>query len=260
MVDATQDGRRFFWIASYPRSGNTLVRITLSQILRPPEDARARVLNRNFPEYIPGKPFPIEGRPFAGRHGQVVFVKTHSPKPADGVPWLGAIYLVRHPIDVFLSGMNYLFIEHEKFEWFRRFFGQDGPQPVERLAESGKLDAYLDRFVARQGLPPFQPYSGTWVENVRQWTGCAQPETMIIRFDELVRDLSGTMWQLLECAGITVAKERFEFGIRRAIESTRVDGRFFWRGSTDTKRAFFSAPRIKEVESIFRPLVGDGYF
>jgi hypothetical protein len=258
VVEGSDNHRRFFWVASYPRSGNTLVRVALSRILRPPE--AQRLLSRNFPEYVQGKPFPADGRPFAGRHGPVVFIKTHSWEPPSAAPWLGAIYLVRHPIDVFLSGMNYMFIQHERVERFRRFFGEDGPQPVERLAETGMLDGYLDRFMADHGLQPCEAGSGTWVENVRQWTATADRGTMIVRFDELVGDLSGTMWRVLERAGVPVAKERFDFGIRQARTGTRPDGRFFWRGSIDTKREFFSRDRIKEVEGAFRPLVGDQYF
>jgi hypothetical protein len=250
--------RQFFWVASYPRSGNTLVRIALSRILQAAE--RQNALNEDFPEYDHRRPFPTNGVAFSGRHGPVVFLKTHWCEPVETAPSIGAIYLVRHPIDVFLSGMNYLFLEHQKYEAFRVFFGEDPPQPPEQLAETGKLDRYLDRFVAERGLWPFRFHSGTWVRNVRRWTKAPKPTTVIVRYEDLVQDLSGTIRQVIERAGIDVAAERFDRGIQQALAGTRPNGGFFWRGSTDTKSLFFTKARITEVENAFRPLVGGRFF
>lgn len=258
MVADIDNERRFFWVASYPRSGNTLVRIALSRILQDPE--RQYALNDDFPEYDHRRPFPTNGIAFPGRHGPVVFIKTHWCEPVETAPSIGAIYLVRHPIDVFLSGMNYVVVEHEKFEAFRVFFGKNGPQPVEQLAGTGQLDRYLDRFVAERGLWPFRFHSGNWVRNVRRWTIAPKPTTMIVRYEDLVQDLAGTIWQILERAGIDVAKERIDRGIQQALAGTRPNGGFFWRGSTDTKSQFFTKARIRQVENEFRPLVGGRFF
>lgn len=81
-----------------------------------------------------------------------------------------------------------------------------------------------------------------------------------MRYDDLVRDLPGTLERVLERAGIEVAKERFDRGIRQALEGTRPNGKFFWRGSTDTKSQFFTKARIRQVEDAFRPLVGSRFF
>ena len=250
--------RRFFWVASYPRSGNTLVRIALNRILQGPD--RQLALDEDFPEYDHRGPFPTNGVAFPGRDGPVVFMKTHWCQPLERVPSIGAIYLVRHPIDVFLSGINYIFLEHEKYEAFRLFFGGDGPQRVEELAEACKLDGYLDRFVAEQGLWPFRFHSGTWVQNVLGWADASKSTTMIVRYDELVGDLPGTMRQVLQRAGIDVAEERFDRGIDQALAGTRPNGGFFWRGSTDTKSQFFTPARIRQVEDAFRPLIGNRFF
>ena len=144
-------------MASYPRSGNTLVRIALNRILQGPD--RQLALDEDFPEYDHRGPFPTNGVAFPGRDGPVVFMKTHWCQPLERESSIGAIYLVRHPIDVFLSGINYIFLEHEKYEAFRQFFGDDGPQRVEELAEAGKLDGYLDRLspnrdYGRSGFTP----------------------------------------------------------------------------------------------------------
>jgi hypothetical protein len=250
--------RRFFWVASYPRSGNTLVRIALNRILQGPE--RQVALDEDFPEYDHRNAFPTNGVAFSGRGGPVVFLKTHWCEPPETVPSIGGIYLVRHPIDVFLSGMNYLFLEHQKYEVFRLFFGENGPQPVEQLAQTGKLEHYLDRFVAEQGLWPFRLHSGTWVQNVLGWAGAPQPTMMIVRYEDLVQDLAGTISQILERAGIAVAEERLDRGIDQALAGTQPNGGFFWRGSIDTKSEFFTPARIRQVENALRPLVGSRFF
>jgi sulfotransferase family protein len=253
--------RSYFWIASYPRSGNTLVRVALSRILLPlPSEAQKR-LDENFPEYVRGKPLPPEGTAFPGAAGDVVFLKTHCPDPAARAqfPFAGAVYLVRHPVDVFLSGMNYLYLEHQKIPGFRLFFGEDGPQPVERLAQRGRLDDYLDRFVAAQGLAPFRAASGSWVESVRRWTEAAGSGVAVLRYDDLVQDVAGALARILERVGISVPLPRFRLGIRAALEGTRPNGAFYWRGSSNTKYEFFSRERIAQVEDAFRPLVGEPY-
>lgn len=252
--------RSYYWIASYPRSGNTLVRITLSRILLSAQEQSN--LDRNFPEYVNSTSFPVGGVSFSGASGNVVFLKTHwkAPIVSSRSPWAGATYLVRHPVDVFLSGMNYLFIKRNEVASFKEFFGADGPQRVEDLAEANKLDAYLQRFVDDRGLKPFQFISGTWVDNVLGWRSETARGATLVRYEDLVMNLPQVMSSILARTGVSQSDEQIRRGITQAIEATRPNGEFFWRGSTHTRHAFFTDSRIAEVEREFRSLVGEGLF
>jgi len=252
--------RSYYWIASYPRSGNTLVRIALSRILLPEQEQSN--LDRNFPEYVTSNPIPAGGVSFSGVSGRVVFLKTHwkAPVISHQLPWAGAIYLVRHPVDVFLSGMNYLFIKRNEVASFKDFFGADGPRRVEELAEANKLDCYLQRFVDDRGLKPFQFISGTWVDNVRGWRSHAARGATLVRYQDLVARPQQVVSRVLDQAGVLQGEEQIGKGITQAIEATRPNGEFFWRGSTRTRHEFFANDRIAEVEREFRALVGDGLF
>lgn len=249
--------QRHFWIASYPRSGNTLARVALSRILLGPSEQPR--LDENFPEYVFGRQFKMYGTSFRGREGPVSFVKTHWKQPAeiDNSKMLGGFYLVRHPIDVFLSGMNYLFINSAGNESFRSYFEGSIPRRVEDLHASGQLEKYMTRFIEDRGLRPFSNISGTWIENVVGWSRAAEAGSVRVeRYENFIAHLNEMMSIVLSSAGIQVPFDRFEKGIIDAKNSTKPDGGFFWRGSTDTKSEFFSASRIKEIETAVFSLLG----
>jgi len=251
MSETSAEQTSVFWVASYPRSGNTLVRIALSRILLPPESQRD--LDKNFPEYVNGGEMPSDGVHFPTAIGNVLFLKTHWRQPKDGIQCAGGVYLHRHPVDVFLSAMNYMFINSKNVPGFARYF-HDEPQSVEELARTGELQSYLDRFVSDRGLTPMRETSGSWIDNVNGWIGRAErDDILVLSYDSLIADLNGSMTSILERAGVKVSAERLEKGLVSTRAATKRDGGFFWRASPDTKSEFFSFTQIRMVEDALYP-------
>jgi hypothetical protein len=248
-IGAEQAG--VFWIASYPRSGNTLIRMALSRILLP---AEAQLdLDKNFPEYVNGRKMPLDGVHFPTANGNVLFLKTHWCQPNNAVRTVGGVYLYRHPLDVFLSALNYMFINSKNIPAFAAYF-RDEPRPVEELAQTGALQSYLDRFIHDLGMMPMRVTSGSWVDNVNSWMVRAEhDDILVLSYDDLVSDLAGSMRGILDRAGIEVPPERFERGLASTRAATKRNGEFFWRASPDTKREFFSSEQIRKVEHALYP-------
>jgi len=251
MIGNSAEQAGVFWIASYPRSGNTLIRIALSRILLP---AEAQVeLDKNFPEYVNGRRIPLGGVEFPTTNGRVLFLKTHWRQPSDAIRSIGAVYLYRHPLDVFLSALNYMFINRKNVPAFAAYF-RDEPRPVEELARTGALQSFLDRFVRDFGMMPMRETSGSWVDNVNSWMVRAEhDDILVLNYDNLVSDLAGSMRGILARAGIDVPPERFERGLASTRVATKRNGEFFWRASPDTKREFFSPEQIRKAEEALYP-------
>jgi hypothetical protein len=144
------------WLASYPRSGNTLLRVILkhcfglsSQSLYQDQDfadpdVRAVVghedVGHNARQFIAA----------ARRAGRNLYVKTHELPPADRHP---TIYVVRDGRSAVVSHAHYL----------RDILGRDIS-----LAEVIEGEAGL-----------------SWSQHVRAWTGPARANTLIVRFEDL---------------------------------------------------------------------------
>jgi len=146
-----------------------------------------------------------------------------------------------------------MFINSKDNPAFARYF-RDKPRPVEELARAGLLQSYLDQFVRDRGVMPMRATSGTWINNVNGWMDRAeQHDILVLSYDNLISDLTGSMRNILGRAGIEVPTERFERGIVSTRAATQRDGGFFWRAALDTKREFFSFDQIRKVEDALYP-------
>ena len=185
------------WIASYPKSGNTWLRIFLYHITRiilgvPLEGNdldhlgrsslyEARLLNL-FEEFL-GKPhhtvdwreiLPIRPKVQAEivrRTKRTTYVKTHlglvniKNTPAINLAvTLGAIYVVRNPLDVALSLSDHL--------------GMTLDQAVTAMCIPGY-------YAPGDSEEVYEPW-GSWSENVESWTGRPSPLIHIVRYEDLL--------------------------------------------------------------------------
>lgn len=133
----TNGKQGIFWLASYPKSGNTWMRILLSNLLYP-EQAPVDI------NQIPATQFSVVSRPFFDemtglsasdltfeeidrlrpdvcrswltKNHEVTFLKIHDAYPAGDTQYpvipedisLGAIYMVRNPLDVAVSYAHHI--------------------------------------------------------------------------------------------------------------------------------------------------------
>jgi hypothetical protein len=237
------------WIASYPRSGNTFLRFVLSNILV--GSGQAATLDRDFPEFVAGRPLSLEGaRLFEGSAGRVVFCKTHHQAPPE-TEALAAIrhgvYIHRHPLDVFLSGLNYLYLNAPRIPAFANYFAGGRPKRVEQIAADGEMGAYFDRFLEDDGIAAFRGIAGRWSRNLAQWLdAAAASEGRIVAVDyvDLIGDTRPLVEGLFARLGLAVPPERIVRGIDWARGATRPDGGFFWKGKPGTYRDFLTPEQI----------------
>jgi hypothetical protein len=265
---------KIFWIASYPRSGNTLMRIMLSQALLSPAmqnhiDAHFPSINVDQPlqeqaagaavERFITTPLPLkEGAVFESQYGPVKFVKTHwgSPDVMDTASSLGAAYFLRHPIDVFLSGLNYIYFNAERIPVFREYFLEKTPRSVDEIAERGELSHYLGNFIANSGFWPFQFSSKTWVESVRNWSAAATRQNITIyAYSKMVAQKAETLFDVTQKAGIDLTTSQVNQGVIGSTEATQPDGKFYWRGGGLIKAKYLQASEVALLEDrLLRPL------
>jgi hypothetical protein len=228
------------WIASFPRSGNTFLRIVLNRLY----GVRTSVVYDfdGVADRLGSSLVGFEERPgtFAAMREspEVHLVKTHRPRDELILDGDKAICLVRDGRDCLVS-------------WARQR-SEDG---VRCFADELRDVIFL----------PAGRGAGQWGLNVLSWLQPPHPGRIVLRYGELIdnpgaafRRVAGTLGLGLEL--VTTA------AIPTFAELNQVDGRFFHRGFTGTYRdelpedlhqAFWAqpgnAPAMALLESLARP-------
>ncbi len=157
-LDLRATGIRPIWLASYPRSGNTFLRIILQNLFRLPTYSIYRVEGAEFPdpsaEALEEAPFlPRDWRELLSDapQAETVLIKTHNPPPDNRK----AIYLVRDGRASIDSYYHY----HKKFAF-------EQPSLTEVIAGACQF--------------------GSWSEHYLAWQPKTRPETLWLRYEDLV--------------------------------------------------------------------------
>lgn len=165
------------WLASYPRSGNTLTRQILQQVFDVPSFSRYNDKNdiaaypetarRSGHQSLPAESWP-EAYAMLQSESRPRVVKTHHP-PEDGGK---ALYVVRHPCAAIVSFVHY------------------------------QLNVRGRRFTPGQivlGLP-----RGTnWGGHLDWWSPLTRPDTLVLRFEELVAEPEQQITRIAEFTGLS---------------------------------------------------------
>jgi Sulfotransferase domain len=191
-----QNPKGIVWIASYPKSGNTWVRAFLAALHRvmagdaqgpvdlnqmasySASDRQAQLfekyLDRPITEVAPGELAALRPRvqeDIARDADGIVFTKTHNARMDDhGVPMInqsvsvGALYLVRNPLDVAIS-----------FAHFRDV-------PIDQAI----VDMGTHEFGIGTSATDIHFVSSSWSENVRSWTERRHPAVLVMRYEDLL--------------------------------------------------------------------------
>jgi hypothetical protein len=193
------DPKGIVWIASYPKSGNTWIRIFLHHLIRikrglPAGEYEIDQITESSPNIagniemftrFMGKPVagasmqdvvlarPKVAEEMARRASGVLTVKTHSvlgrvfdtPLINLGVS-VGAIYVVRNPLDVVISLAAYL------------------SKPIDAAITS--MSAHLNASPSTELLAA--EIWGTWSENVKSWTTDAPQVVKVVRYEDMIAD------------------------------------------------------------------------
>lgn len=247
-----------FWIASYPRSGNTWTRAFLAALEdtlagRPTSASRLiGVSERSFdggelsPENLK-KRLTLQIQ-HANQAPGLRFLKTHSARVAfAGLPTIalsvsrGAVYLVRDPRDVAISYTN--------------MFGVDLDAVVYGMGKSGWVSG-------ASGIGGFELVC-SWSENVRSW--CDQPDTLVIRYEDLhaapakhFRELADAVgWRptLTQLASAVAAVSFDRMQAARKSTPDAMEGIAIAHGVAGRWREVLTAAQARRIEQDHRELM-----
>jgi hypothetical protein len=206
------------WLASYPRSGNTFLRIVLHRLYGVPTYSIYQdddpVAQRVGPALVGYRPKPVE-RAVMEDSTEVYFTKTHKRRKADAYR---AIYLVRDGRDAVVS--------HARLRASQQgTAGGDAQKPFETLLREEILRPYIEG----------QPSSGTWGGNVLNWLAAADVPLAVLKYEDLIVDPRGSVERAVSSLVpelVPIAEAR----IPSFEELHSVDPSFFRRGVTQSHR------------------------
>ena len=208
------------WLASYPKSGNTWLRVFLATlILDEPDPLPLQRINEvcsSEPNEVWFK--PLTTKPIselsdkkiaalrvkaqeraAGVNRNIIPMKTHSLLGKDhGYPTIsvkatvGVIYIVRDPRDVAVSVADH--------------YGLTLDQAIEMMA---------DKAARGRGMPgnTVHELMGGWSDHVRSWTRWKHTPLLLLRYEDMLADTLGQLGMVAKKLGITQDEAR----IRRAV-------------------------------------------
>ncbi|MCP4386364.1 MAG: sulfotransferase domain-containing protein [Hyphomicrobiales bacterium] len=272
IVADPNDPRGIVWIASYPKSGNTWVRVFLHHLLRlangrPLEDHDIDELARTSSaaagrvelyERFLGKP-PLYADPRAiaevrprvqqamvEEAGRIIYVKTHSflgrvfDQPLINLKVsAGGLYIVRNPLDVAVSLSSHLGVSID--------------------AAIKSLSVTLNASIASQDRAP--EIWGSWSENVGSWTTDIPPVILVVRYEDLLADARSRFGDVVRHLRLDVTDDQIDeavalssFDRLQAMESTggfleRLSENvpFFREGRADQWREVLSPEQVERI-------------
>ena len=229
--------KNVFWVASYPRSGNTWMRGVLAHLLFGPGTYRQVLDPYQQPDLEQARAFNLHGQP-------TIAVKTHAAgypdKWADQTRPAGALYLYRHPLDVLLSAINFNFIHDNE-----QFFKNRQLKRVEQIRAGGELGYYLDRFGKKLDLRCFHNMAGSWLENMEAWHEMAEQDDRIhiARYEDLVAQPVATLTPVARFLG--VSDDRLHEALEAGGAQMQGGNGFFWSKKGGNYRELFSPEQIQ---------------
>lgn len=274
------------WLASYPKSGNTWMRIFLLNLLRDKDepldinkmaslspidagrvwyepDARAP-LDR-LPEPELAKLVPLGHKRITALRPDPILVKTHNFFGSwHGVPLhtpavsAGAIYVVRHPLDVAVS--------------VRGHFG---------MSDLDRAIGYIanENMGARLSAERMPEFYRSWSGHVRSWTERPSPKILVVRYEDLVAAPESQFTRVVRFLGIPADAAKIARAIRFAsfdrlkkqeseqgfAEKPEQAERFFRKGKSGGWREKLTPEQVRRIVADHREqmarfnYIPDGY-
>ncbi len=180
-----------YWVASYPKSGNTWMRAFLANLIAGERGVDINQLSQIIPDenlgtfHRPVMTVPIEtataeqlavARPLAHRRlasnvKGFMFLKTHTAlqmqfgQPAiDPGVTAGALYIIRNPLDVVVS--------------YARFRNWSIDQAIAAINDA-------DRMLPRSAEHSFV-VTGSWSQHVSSWTARLHDRMVVLRYEDML--------------------------------------------------------------------------
>jgi Sulfotransferase domain len=259
---------KILWLASYPRSGNTWLRVLLHNYLR--NAAEPHDINRlqehtviesaaRWYQMLDPRPCatltkeevaamrPKVQEMIARSSADTVIVKTHNALVVDrGTPMIseehtaGAIYVLRNPLDVAVS--------------YAAHFGLSLDDAV------AAMNRPHNQSISNQPAFVYE-FHGSWSENVESWTGRDSKAIHVVRYEDLQADAETAFGGIIRFLGLPATAERLQRSIRNSAfevlqtqernagfrERSRKSDRFFRAGRSGEGRKLLSPALIESL-------------
>lgn len=212
------------WLASYPKSGNTWLRLFMENLFR--NATRPVPINELNVVKYGDSAYPIyeqvAGRPLAGASDadfnmlrepvqrylasrpETTFVKTHNALLRhEGQPLVylehtvGAVYLLRNPFDLTVSFADHFRISHDD-----------------------AIEALASPFHHTKTTPAaIYQLLGGWTNHYRSWFGVENFNPLFIRYEDMIRDPVKSFGRFMRYLGLPKNPERLKRAIRNSAFS-----------------------------------------
>ena len=236
------------WIASYPKSGNTWVRVFIGNILRElrgnaagPQDIN--ILNRNSTWEIDAEPYQqLLGKPLnqcnveeiarirpqvqcllSQARSRPFFIKTHlSVARFEGFPTinfemtLAAIYIVRNPLDVAISYAHHASREIDHI--------------IDQMADPVLRSSGSERHVYE--------FMGSWSFHVASWLSVSHRPVYVMRYEDMLASPYKAFGGLARFLRLAPTPDQ----LKRAIENSS----FVQLSKQESERGFREKPEVAE--------------
>lgn len=209
MTDEKPINNSVIWIASYPKSGNTWVQSVIREAGKSygfpgrDYDVYKMLAEQRTPDWVSGIQPDIGG-------GETTVLKTHSRyasnvgvHPQLKLRTIGFVYVMRNPLDMLLSYINFTRIQYEKLKTsqeyqnalFRELLGFERAIPYEEWLSMSletipraNLNHALVRFIELETTIPSNKYAGgSWLAHCFSWleAGKAKP-AVFLKYEDLL--------------------------------------------------------------------------
>lgn len=275
--EAANRGGRIDWLASYPKSGNTWLRLLLANYFSEADDphdinapgvtrgvARSRwlfdnVLGLSSSDLLPHEALALQPHVFdilACRNTAPMWLKVHDrqqrlddgrwlfPAAASGV----AVYIIRNPLDVAVS--NAFHDGHGDME-----------RSVAKLCDPGVT-------IGAQASSQIPQSLGDWSAHVSSWVDQPDIPVLVVRYEDMLADTADALTRVIAFArpGTVVDRHRIDQAVRHCrIEALQSAERergfreaphqttpFFRSGRAGGWRAHLSAAQAGRIRSAHR--------
>ena len=233
---------------SFPKSGNTWLRAIIAGLFDLPMGPQ--MLGR----YVPDTAMQAIGRhPVRVGDQAWCFYKSHHKHPLtehDGVPVRTDrfLFIHRHPLDVFVSYLNYMSGNVQNIG--ARILGFDFAR-VEDLTPAQwdlAFAMFLEWGTFSLGPPTDHPFGGVFdgFANFSRMQRGGQA-VHLLRYEDLITDFDATVIGIGGFLGLAMVDPARVRAISEAL--TTADGRFFWKRRAGTYRQYLSEDRIAAFEA-----------
>lgn len=239
---------------SFPRSGNTWLR----QIVASALDIPANMLQRFVSDMAYGQ---IVTHPVIHEDRQWYFYKSHhkslvTEHRGQTIATDKVVYIYRHPLDVFLSYLNFASKNvGSKLGQVLQF----EIESVEKLSEK-QLAALFSVFMTYGTITPQNRAYGGYFEHVGNAFALRDSgaDIHIMRYEDLLNDFGPTARKMFDFLGIQVGDIESVHG--EADKRTAQDGKFFWKRQSKVHEEFLTKEQIDAFNRTFHDkLVAIGY-